>query len=311
MIKKLYFLCCFYLSLLIPTLIFSQSVAQRLGFDKDSKLLIIHADDVGLSHSVNSATIKTFEKSGISSASIMVPCPWFPEIAAYAKQNPQYDFGLHLTLTAEWKNYRWGGVLSAKEIPSLMDEKGFFYATSGEVALKADPEEVEKELRAQIDRAIDFGVKPSHLDSHMGSLFTTPDLFQVYLKVGEAYNIPVFIPMNAIKNLPELLQYVDEDQISVDHFYMMESNRPSNEWTEFYQNIIGKLKPGLNEIIIHLAVDDREMQAVTIDHPDFGASWRQNDMNTFLSDEFKSTLAKNNIKIITWKEIKDLLNSEN
>jgi predicted glycoside hydrolase/deacetylase ChbG (UPF0249 family) len=308
--KKLHSVLCFCLLIFISITSYSQSIAEKLGYDKDTKLLIIHADDVGVSHSVNSATIEAFEKSVISSASIMVPCPWFPEIASYAKQNPQYDFGLHLTLTSEWKNYRWGSVLSAKEIPSLLDENGYFYSTAEEVAIKANPIEVEQELRAQIERAIDFGVNPSHLDSHMGSLFTTPELFQVYLKVGAAYRIPVFIPMNAVKNYPELLQFIDEDQISVDNFFMMETNRPTEEWATFYQNIVENLSPGLNEIIIHLAFDNSEMQAVTVDHPDYGSKWRQNDLNTVLSSEFKSTLVKNNIKIITWKEIKDLLNSE-
>ncbi len=292
--------------LLFVSNLFSQSLAEKLGYEKNAKLLIVHADDIGVSHSVNSATIKAFEQSGISSASIMVPCPWFPEIAAYAKQNTQYDFGLHLTLTAEWKNYRWGGVLSAKEIPSLLDDKGFFYATAEEVALKADPKEVEMEIRAQVDRAIAFGVKPTHLDSHMGSLFSTPDLFQVYLKVGASYNIPVFIPLNAVKSYPQLLPLIDKDLIAVDNFYMMESNRSNDEWTAFYKNIVENLSPGLNEIIVHLAINDREMQAVTIDHPDFGSAWRQNDLNTVLSSEFKAALKKNNIRLITWKQIMDL-----
>lgn len=286
--------------------LFAQSLAEKLGYEKDAKLLIVHADDIGVSHSVNTATIKAFEESGITSASIMVPCPWFPEIAAYAKENPKFDFGLHLTLTAEWKNYRWGGVLSAKEIPSLLDGNGFFYATAEEVALKADPKEVELEIRAQVDRAIAFGVKPTHLDSHMGSLFSTPALFQVYLKVGASYNIPVFIPLNAVKGYPQLLPLIDKGLVAVDNFYMMESNRPIDEWTAFYKNIVENMSPGLNEIIVHLAIDNSEMQAVTIDHPDFGSTWRQNDLNTVLSDEFKTTLQKNNIKLITWEQIMKL-----
>jgi len=296
-------------TIIISTNVNSQTIAEKLGYEKNAKLLIVHADDIGLSHSVNTATIKAFEESGISSASIMVPCPWFPEIAAYAKKNPQYDFGLHLTLTAEWKNYRWGGVLSANEIPSLLDKNGFFYASSEEVAANANPKEVEKELIAQIERAMAFGIKPTHLDSHMGSLFSTPELFHVYLKVGAAYDLPVFLPLNAVKGYPQLMPLIDEGLIAVDNFFMMETNRPTNEWTAYYQNIVENLGPGLNEIIIHLAIDDNEMQAVTIDHPEFGSTWRQNDLNTVLSEEFKSTLKKNNIKLITWKQIMDLRNS--
>ena len=107
-----------------------RSVAEQLGYAKDARLLIMHADDIGVAHSVNSATISAFEKGGISSASIMVPCPWFPEIAKYARENPGMDFGLHLTLTAEWEYFKWDGVLPSNEISSLLDEDGFMYASS-------------------------------------------------------------------------------------------------------------------------------------------------------------------------------------
>ena len=306
----------FQIILFVSTIIFplclsaqNASLAERLGYEKDAKLLIIHADDIGLAHSVNTATVKAFEQSGISSASIMVPCPWFPEIASFAKANPEYDFGLHLTLTAEWKNLRWGGVSPANLIPSLLDKDGFLYSSSEEVAKFADPEQVELELRAQVDRARAFGVTPTHLDSHMGSLFSTPELFKIYLKVGAAYNLPVFIPRNAAAGYPELFELIGNKQIFVDNFFMMNSNRTAEEWTAFYQNIVENIKPGLNEIIVHLAIDDSEMQAVAIEHPDFGSTWRQNDLNTVTSQEFKATLDEHNIQLVTWGQIKKLLNS--
>src|SRR6476620_6982892 len=106
---------------------FSQekNLAEKLGYPKDAKLLILHADDVGLSHSEDSATITAFEKGGITSASIMVPCPWFPEIAGYAKRHPEFDYGIHLTFTSEWKNYKWDGVSSSGDIPSLLGKDGY------------------------------------------------------------------------------------------------------------------------------------------------------------------------------------------
>ncbi len=311
--KNQLFLFYFLLVFFFPANIFSQSIslAQRLGFDKNTKLLIIHADDIGLAHSVNTATIKAFEGAGINSASIMVPCPWFPEIATYAKDHTEYDFGLHLTLNAEWKNYRWGGVSPATEIPSLLDKKGFFYRSVKEVVEHANPIEVEKELIAQVERALAFGVKPTHLDNHMGSLFATPELFQIYLKVGKIYNLPVFIPLNAAKGYPELMNMIGEQQVFVDNYMMMNTNRPISEWNEFYIDIVQQLQPGLNELIVHVAIDNSEMQAVTIDHADFGSAWRQNDLNTLLSKEFKIALKENNIKLITWKEIGNLLNKMN
>ncbi len=287
-----------------------KTVAERLGYDKNAKLLILHADDVGVSHSENIATIEAFEKSAISSASIMVPCPWFPEIAVYAKENPERDFGLHLTLTAEWKNYKWSGVLPSNEISSLLDKNGFFYSSSAEVTQHANPVEVEKELMAQVQRAIDFGINPTHLDSHMGSVFGTPALFQIYLKVGAAYKLPVFIPKNAAETYPELLKLLDGSQILVDNYYMMDKNRPKEEWTNYYIDIIKNLTAGFNVMLIHLAIDDAEMQAITIDHPDFGATWRQNDLETMVDKEFKAALKENNVHLITWGQIKKLLNEK-
>lgn len=288
----------------------TKTVAERLGYDKDAKLLILHADDVGVSHSENTATIEAFNQSAISSASIMVPCPWFPEIAVYAKENPERDFGIHLTLTSEWKNYKWGGVLPSNEISSLLDKNGFFYSSSAEIAKNANPVEVEKELMAQVQRAIDFGVNPTHLDSHMGSVLGTPALFQIYLKVGAAFNLPVFIPKNVASAYPELLKLLDGSQILVDNYYMMNKNRPKEEWTSYYIDIVKNIKTGFNVILIHVAIDDAEMQAVTIDHPDFGATWRQNDLDTMVNEEFKASLKENNVHLITWGQIKKLLNEK-
>ncbi len=307
-ITKIIFIFLFSVSFI--SLAQTKTVAERLGYSKDAKLLILHADDVGVSHSENTATIEAFKQSAISSASIMVPCPWFPEIAVYAKENPERDFGLHLTLTAEWKNYKWGGVLPANEIPSLLDKNGFFYGTSDEVAENANPHEVEKELMAQVQRAIDFGINPTHLDSHMGSVFGTPALFQIYLKVGAAFNLPVFLPKNASSAYPELQKRLDGSQILVDNYYMMYKNRPKNEWTSYYIDIVKNLKSGFNVILIHVAIDDAEMQAITIDHPDFGATWRQNDLDTMVNEEFKASLKENNVHLITWGQIKKLLNEK-
>src|SRR5712675_714394 len=141
------------------------SVAERLGFGRDAKLLIVHADDVGMTHAVNAATIKALESGALNSASIMVPCPWFPEIADYAKVHPDLDFGLHLTLTSERVYYRWGPVASKDKVPSLVDENGYFHH-DWKPTTRINLKEVDLELRAQIDRAYAMGLRPTHLDSH-------------------------------------------------------------------------------------------------------------------------------------------------
>src|SRR5260370_10120507 len=146
------------------------SLAERLGFPRDAKRRIVHDDDVGVSHSVNAATIKALDTGLVNSASIMVPCPWFPEIADYAKAHPDLDFGLHLTLTSERVYYRWGPVASKDRLPSLVDVNGYFHH-DWSAATKINPREVDLELRAQLDRAYSMGLRPPPFHSHHYRLY--------------------------------------------------------------------------------------------------------------------------------------------
>lgn len=293
-------------ALLLASPAYGQNLAEKLGYAKDARLLIIHADDLGVAHSENAASVEALAKSGINSASIMVPCPWFPEIAAYARANPQADLGLHLTLTAEWKHYKWDGVLPASEIPSLIGPDGFFYPASDLMASKAKPEEVEKEIRAQVQRAIDFGINPTHLDTHMAGLFQTPDLFRIYQKVGKEFGIPVMIPLEDLKAIQPLVEVVDPSMIAVSRVLMMNPGVSAEQWNSTYNGWMNDLQPGVNVLLVHLAYDDAEMQAVTVDHPDFGAAWRQRDLDYVLSGEFKEVLKKQGIELVTWRQIKEI-----
>ena len=169
----------------------TKTIAERLGYPADSKLLIVHADDLAVAHSVDSASFDALDKNAVTSASIMVPCPWITEVAAYAKAHPDADLGLHLTLTSEWTTYRWGSVAPADKVSSLLDPAGTFWSETEQVAAHARPQEAELEVRAQIDRAIALGIHPTHLDSHMGSLlFSTPELIATYVKVAHDYHLP-------------------------------------------------------------------------------------------------------------------------
>ncbi|HEV7389082.1 MAG TPA: polysaccharide deacetylase family protein, partial [Gemmatimonadaceae bacterium] len=181
----------------------TRTIAERLGYPRDAKLLILHADDLGAAHSINAATFDALDKGIISSASIMMPTPWVTEVAAYARAHPDADLGLHLTLTSEWQTYRWGTVASADKVASLVDSTGTLPDDIGPVSKRAKLPEVELEIRAQIERARALGIRPTHLDSHMGALFDTPALLTAYIKAGHEYHLPFLaLRINPFSNLP-------------------------------------------------------------------------------------------------------------
>ena len=282
------------------------SVAERLGYPADSKLLIIHADDLAVAHSVDTASFAALDQKAVSSASIMVPCPWLTEVADYAKSHPDADLGLHLTLNSEWKTYRWGPVAPRDQVPSLLAPDGYLYGEGGGFRAQAKADEVEREVRAQVEQAMKVGIHPTHLDSHMGSLFLTPDLFTVYVKVAHDYKLP-FLAVRVSDERSRLLSSLSDKDIVLDSLVIFDPRVPPDEWTESYVKALRSLKPGLHEMIVHLGHDDFELEAVTVDHPDYGAAWRQRDLNAVTSPEFKRALEENQIILIGWKDLKKLL----
>jgi predicted glycoside hydrolase/deacetylase ChbG (UPF0249 family) len=279
----------------------TRTIAERLGYPKDAKLLILHADDLGAAHSVDAASFDALDKGAISSASIMMPTPWVTEVAAYARAHPNADLGLHLTLTSEWETYRWGSISPADKIPSLLDSAGTFPNEEKLVAAKAKPVEVEREIRAQIDRALELGIRPTHLDSHMGSLFTTPELIATYVKVAHDHHLPFL----ALKGSPLAAPQagLTNRDILLDAVIIASPEVPRDQWKEFYLKSIAGLKPGLTEIIVHLGHDDSELQAVTVNHEPYGSAWRQRDYDVVTSPEFKKALQDNHVILVTWREL--------
>ncbi|HKH94757.1 MAG TPA: polysaccharide deacetylase family protein [Gemmatimonadaceae bacterium] len=295
-------LCSTLASLLVATTMQAQTrtIAERLGHPRDAKLLILHADDLGVAHSENAASFDALTKGGINSASIMMTTPWVTETAEYQKRNPNADFGLHLVMTSEWDTYRWGGVAPNDKTASLHDPDGTMPRQVGTVATRAKVEEVERELRAQIDRAYAIGLKPTHVDSHMGALFSTPELFATYAKVARSYKLPflAFIgPMN-----PAARSALQPGDIFPDTVFDA-GDTPKEHWKQFYLDALKNLKPGLTEILFHLGYDDAELRAVTVNHDAYGSAWRQRDYDVVSSAEWKQALKDNKIVLVTWRDI--------
>lgn len=281
----------------------SKTLAERLGYSRDAKLVIIHADDLGMTHSVNEASIKGLESGLITSASMMAPTPWFPEIADYAKAHPQLDFGIHLTLTSERVYYRWGPVAPRDTVPSLVNENGYFHL-DWTPATRIEPADVERELRAQIDRALAMGVRPTHLDSHQYRLFENgKELFQVAVRLAHDYKLPLFVVRDWFADKPYLQNSLGPNDLVVDHTVTIDPSVPPEKWNDFYISALKNLQPGVTVFIIHLAYDNDEMRAATRERSTWGAAWRQRDFDFFTSAGFRELIREQNIKLATWREL--------
>ena len=283
----------------------TRTIAERLGHPANSKLLIIHADDLGAAHSIDVASFDGLDKGAVSSASIMIPTPWVGEVAAYARAHPDADLGLHLTLTSEWETYRWGSVESSDKVPSLLDSAGTFPNDESIVAAKAKPADVEREIRAQIVRTLALGIHPTRLDSHMGSLFTTPELMATYVKIAHEYHLPFLALRGDPHTKPQ--PPLSENDVLLDAVVIADPQIPRDKWKEFYLKTIADLKPGLTELIVHLGHDDSELQAVTVNHEPYGSAWRQRDYDVMNSPEFKKALADNHVIVVKWKDLGKLM----
>lgn len=283
-----------------------QSLAERLGYLPTDKLLIINGDDAGMCHAANVATIESMEIGLMRSATIMVPCPWFPEIAAYARENPARDFGVHLVHTSEWTRYRWGPVAGRTVVPGLVDREGYMWRRVQDVYLHATPKEALIEGRAQIQQALDAGIDVTHLDSHMGTLQLHPDFMEVYVQLALEFDLPLRMASQSTLErygYPDLRKQVAARGIVFpDYFIHDELHRLNQGVKTFWLDIVSNLKPGVTELYIHAALPTDELKAIT-------GSWRirSEEYEVFTHDpDMKRLVQEQNIVLISYRPLRNL-----
>jgi hypothetical protein len=250
------------------------------------------------------------EQGIVSSASIMVPCPWFKEIAAYAKAHPEKDFGIHLTLNCEWDLYRWGPVAPRESVPSLVDGEGYLWGGVADIVRTAKASEVETELRAQVKRALEFGVGVSHLDTHMGAVVSRPDLVEVYVRLGLEFNVPVFflrnfdqagtLPKDVRARAETLLKILDDRGLPVlDYMTQYYTGESYDTKKKMYLTAIEDTKPGVRYLIIHCGYNNEELQAITT-----SSVIRDNDRRVFTDPEFIEAVKKSGVEVVSWQQVR-------
>ena len=286
----------------------AKTLQEKLGYPANARLLIIHADDFGMAHSVNRATTEALEKGWITSASILVPCPWFPEAARWAKAHPDADLGIHLALNSEWTGFRWAPLTGRDKVPSLLDSQGYMRLLETDVGQHAIPAEAEMELRAQIERARDAGIHITHLDTHMTALLQSPGLFQVYERLGSDYKLPILLDKRGDYKLPPGAVAAPQPPL-LDGILGISPGVAPQDWANWYKKTLAALGPGVYQMIVHLAYDDDEMRGATWDHPDWGAAWRQSDLDMVRSADFQQFLKDQKFVLVKWSDVSKALSA--
>lgn len=274
----------------------------------------------------NQGAIQAMEKGVANSLSIMMPCPWVPGFIHYLKEHPDTDAGLHLTLTSEWKDYRWGPLSGRPSVPGLVDREGALWPSVDQVVKNASADEVEKEIREQLNRAREMSFEPTHLDSHMGTLFASPQFLERYIKVGIENKIPVMFPgghntmlgkqrdvttemMGQLKATGKMiwdagLPVLDDlHNVSYSFDYPTDENISDEELQEFatskYIETIRELKPGISMVIMHCTAPSEIFKYIAN-----SGRIRKGDLLAMMDPEFKKFLKDEKIILTTWRELK-------
>ena len=273
----------------------SQTLAERLGYGPDARLVIINCDDIGSSHSANLASLEAMEKGVATSATLMVPCPWAKEAVALFKGK---DVGVHVTLTAEYPTYRWRSLTGAA---SLHDADGCMPATIEEVWAEADLADVARECRAQIDQALAWGVDVTHLDSHMGTLQLEPRYFDLYLELGAEYRLPLRMAgqrAEGRQGFPVRPAAAARGIVHTDEFVF----RWKDSTAELMRRRVPAMAPGVTEFLLHPVLDGPELRAYDFD----AAQVRVDDHACAISPEIAALLAAEHVERISFQPLREL-----
>lgn len=289
-------------------------VLKKLGFTNHDRLAIIHADDVGMCQASLAAFSDLVEFGLVSSGAVMVPCPWFPATAAYARAHPGIDLGVHTTLTCEYQSYRWGPLSTRDPASGLLDKDGYFPRQNGPIWEKATPVAVQVELRSQLERALRAGITVTHIDTHMGTI-ANPKFMPAFIQLALENHLPTMImrkdqagyealgmdPVTAGVAAQMIHQLEEMGQPLIDHLVGLSLSRP-DDCLEHAKEELSKLPAGITHFILHPAMDTPELRAIAPDWPSRVANYR-----TFMLEELAGWVRQSGIQVIGYRALRDLI----
>ena len=285
--------------------------AEKLGYPAGQKVIMLHADDIGMCEEANIAANSYLGNNEIQSAAVMMPCPNAEEFILWAKENPKKDIGLHLTLTSEWKKHRWGPVENPIDVPGLIDPEGKLWHEVPDVVAHATAKEVEREIRAQIEKSISLGYKPDHIDTHMGTLYGDPSYVKVFFDIAEEYGIPANVMDLSNQKVVDIFRaqgYPIDDSVlqmandyklpKLDFFTSAPKGDTYEEKIENFKQLIKSLEPGITEIIFHPSIYTENLKSIT-------GSWQQRvwEAEMFSDPELIKFFGDEGIIFTNWKEM--------
>ena len=275
---------------------------QRLGYPADARLLLINADDFGMCHAVNAGIIQALQEGIVTSCSIMAPCPWALHALAWLQQTPTVPVGVHLTAVSEQPLYRWGPLLSRAEVPSLIDEAGYFYTESriDEFLGQVDLDELEREFRAQIERVLAAGVRPTHLDSHCGIHVRRDPIFTMTLGLAHAYGLALRVYDRPFIDELQQQGYPTNDHPLLDSYDLALADKSAR-----YAQMLRNLPVGLSEWAVHPGLGNAELQAAM-------PSWqvRQSDLDFVMSPAARAIVQEEGIILVDYKAVQAIWNAQ-
>jgi predicted glycoside hydrolase/deacetylase ChbG (UPF0249 family) len=292
---------------------------QKLGYSETDRLVILHTDDIGMCHASVQAFQDLWAFGTITSGATMVPCPWFPAVAQMCRENPAIDMGVHATLNAEWESYRWGPVSTRESGSGLLDGAGYFHQWHQAVYDHASPEEVEKEVNAQVERALAAGIDVTHVDSHMGTIMS-PLFVQSYIQAASSRLLPNMLPRLTATGV-EMMGVGEQERLAympimemleslggpmLDGLLSMPLNEPDqSRQMEIARELLGTLPEGITHFILHPSIDTPELRAIA---PDWES--RVANYNVFMSDALKMLLEREDCRLIGYRALRDAMRNQ-